>query len=204
MSKYTIGGVTTTIQPKLGYRFKVVFVGMGSASATSAITGYVSSFTPATFQQDSVPIDAYVSRYYVIGKHTIGTLSIELRNDASNTVASLVQQQIDRQYNAETQSHAASAGAVKFTTKLMYLDGTNNMTSTPKVLEGFVYTGCWIQDANFGQLSYSSSDPVMISLTIQPDNFYHIVSGITDDGSINSGNSTATAITAPTLGTSAT
>jgi hypothetical protein len=145
-----------------------------------------------------------VSRYYVIGKHTIGTLSIELRNDASNTVASLVQQQLDRQYNAESQSHAASAGSVKFIVKLMYLDGTNNLGKSPKVLEGFVYTGCWLQDVNFGQLSYSSSDPVMISLTIQPDNFYHVVSGIKSDADITSGKSTAAKIKAPTTGTSAT
>lgn len=206
MSKYNIGlgttGSTTTVQPKLGYRFKVVFVGLGG-DTTSAATGYVSSFTPATFSQESVPIDAYVSRYYVIGKHTIGTISIEFRNDVSNTVATTIQKQMDRQYNANQQSHAPSAGSVKFTTKLMYLDGSNGVASHPVVLEAFVYTGCWITDINWGQSSYSDSNPTMISVTIQPDDFYHIVTDITKDEDAIEAKSTATAITTAGTGNSA-
>lgn len=187
IDKFIIGAGTQTdsvdasMQPKLGYRFKVSFVGLGgvaSSANSTTLTAYVTSVTPPDFSQDEVPIDAYVSRYYVIGKHTIGDLSLELRNDASNIVASEIQKQIDRQYNASSQSHSPTAGAVKFMTRIFYLDGANNADgrgNAPEVLEGFVCTGCWIKNVSWGQLTYTSSDPVQISVTIRPDNFYHII-----------------------------
>lgn len=185
--KFSIGAnnqsevADASMQPKLGYRFKVTFVNFGGVSASSStttLTAYVTTVTPPNFSQDEVVIDAYVSRYYVIGKHTIGDLSIELRNDASNVVASSVQKQIDLQYNATEQSHAPSAGSVKFEVKIFYLDGANNAgggSIAPGVLEGFVCTGCWLKDVQWGQLNYAQSESVLISLTIRPDNFYHIL-----------------------------
>lgn len=199
-SKYNILGQTSDNQPKLGYRFAVSFGSMGKDATTSTtLTGYVNSFTPASFSQESVPIDAYVSRYYVVGKHTIGQITVELRNDVSNNVVTAIQKQIDLQYNSTDQTHARNAGDVKFTTKLFYLDGSRSATSDKAVIiESFVYTGCWITDVQFGQLSYSDSNPVSISVTIQPDDMFHIVAkSTTGVDAVTSGISTsATARTA--------
>lgn len=209
--------VDASMQPKLSYRFKVSFIGMGGSTTSTnstTLTAYVTTVTPPNFQQEEVPIDTYVSRYYVIGKHTIGTLAIELRNDASNVVASEVQKQIDRQYNASSQSHAPNAGAVKFITKIFYLDGANNADgrgNAPEALEGFVCTGCWLSDVQWGALNYTSSEPVTISLTIRPDNFYHIVgtaaigttAGLSEED-IHAGKSSAMDITSADVATGVT
>lgn len=177
--KFNIGGTdgaVTTLQPKLGYRFKVEFVGLGGGNDdTKALTGFVTSVTPPDFTQDEVVIDAYVSKFYVIGRHTIGDLTLELRNDINGHVARALQAQKDAQYNANHQSHAATAGEVKFAVKIFYLDGQNGDETAPKSYEGFVLTGCWIKSINWGQLQYSSSEPVQISVTIRPDNMYHVI-----------------------------
>lgn len=204
-SKYNILGQTSDNQPKLGYRFAVSFGSLGGLTTSSTLTGYVNSFTPASFSQESVPIDAYVSRYYVVGKHTIGQLTVELRNDISNNVVTSIQKQIDLQYNSNDQTHARNAGDVKFITKLFYLDGSRSATSDKAVIiESFVYTGCWITDVQFGQLSYSDSNPVTISVTIQPDDMYHIVSAITGTDNVSSSKATSLTARTPTTSTSAT
>lgn len=208
-TKYNILGQVSDNQPKLGYRFAVSFGSLGGDATTSTtLTGYVNSFTPASFSQESVTIDAYVSRYYVVGKHTIGQLTVELRNDVSNNVVTAIQKQIDKQYNSTDQTHARNAGDVKFITKLFYLDGSRAATAAAAtIIESFVYTGCWITDVQFGQLSYSDSNPVTISVTIQPDDMYHIVSTISGADGVNSGASTsvtARTVTATTAATSAT
>lgn len=196
--KFIIGGddgITTSIQPKLGYRFKVEFVGLaGIEDDTKALTGFVTSVTPPDFSQDEVAIDAYVSKFYVIGRHTIGDLTLELRNDINGHVARAIQAQKDAQYNANKQSHASTAGSVKFAVKIFYLDGQNGEGTAPRSYEGFVLTGCWIKTINWGQLQYSSSDPVQISVTIRPDNMYHVISDaeatLLDDEAISHDKST--------------
>ena len=208
-TKYNILGQVSDNQPKLGYRFAVSFGSLGGDATTSTtLTGYVNSFTPASFSQESVTIDAYVSRYYVVGKHTIGQLTVELRNDISNNVVTAIQKQIDKQYNSNEQTHARNAGDVKFITKLFYLDGSRAATADKAVIiESFVYTGCWITDVQFGQLSYSDSNPVTISVTIQPDDMYHIVATKTGADNVSSGSATsvtARTVTATTAATSAT
>lgn len=206
-TKYNILGQVSDNQPKLGYRFAVSFGSLGGDATTSTtLTGYVNSFTPASFTQESVTIDAYVSRYYVVGKHTIGQITVELRNDISNNVVKAIQKQIDKQYNSNSQTHARNAGDVKFITKLFYLDGSRSAdAASATIIESFVYTGCWITDVQFGQLSYSDSNPVAISVTIQPDDMYHIVSTVTGADKVVSGSSTsATTARVPTSTNSAT
>lgn len=190
--KYGISGDTIVplgIQPKLGYRFLVRLDGFSSSVLdinSRTLTGHVISVTPPDFSQEEVPIDVYTSRYYVVGKHTIGDLTLELRNDIDGEVVEAIQRQIDKQYNAKDQSHAATAGEIKFTTNIMYLDGSNGGTNHPNIKEVFVCSGCWIKAVNWGQLQYSSNEPIAISVTIRPDNVYHIINrGGMSDGSGN-------------------
>lgn len=166
-------------QPKLGYRFIVKLEGF-SASEIDAnsrtLTGHVVSVTPPDFVQDEVPVDVYTSKYFVAGKHGFGDITLELRNDLDGEVVEIVQRQLDKQYDAKTQSHARQAKDFKFTVKILYLDGSNGLNTHPNIKEAFVCTGCWLKSVNWGQLQYSSNDPVSLTLTIRPDNVYHIVS----------------------------
>lgn len=191
--KYGIGGDTIVplgIQPKLGYRFIVKLEDFSDEKIdinSRTLTGHVVSITPPEFSQEEVPIDVYTSRYYVVGKHSIGDISLTLRNDIDGEVAEAVQRQIDKQYDSLTQSHAATASDIKFTVKIMYLDGTNSRkgqldsdgnvipSDHPTIKEVFICTGCWLKNVSWGELQYTSNEPVQITLSIRPDNFYHIV-----------------------------
>lgn len=193
--------VDAGIDPKLSYRFKVAFIGMaGRTDHSRQMSGYVNSVRLPNFAQNEVEINSYVSRYYVIGKHSIGDLEIELRNDINGNVSSVIQTQIDSQYNAQRQSHAPAAQSVKFMVKVMYLDGSTNNNNN--VYEGFIYTGCWLKNVDWGSLDYSSNNPVTITATIRPDNFYHVIGGIdsgfgrliSDENDVHIGEATANII----------
>lgn len=192
------GNLESQVQPKLQYRFKVEFDGMGGVTDTFAATKNIIDVTVPNFDQEAITIDSYVSRFYVIGKHTFGTFNVNLRNDANNTVAGLIQAQLDRQHNPFHQSHAPSAGAVKFNTKIMMLNGSNGDAPWPQgggsgaeIIEAWYITGCWITGAEWGSLSYTSSEPVSVSLTIRPDNVFHITNSIGSSQDVSFTNSTA-------------
>lgn len=186
------------IQPKLQYRFKIEFDGMGGVTDTFAATKNVVDVTIPTFEQEPVQIDSYVSRYYVAGKHTLGTFNVNLRNDANNTVSGLIQAQLDRQHNAFHQSHAPTAGAIKFNTKIMMLNGSNGDAEWPQgggsgaeIMEAWFITGCWITNVEWGSLNYGTSDPVQIALTLRPDNVFHITNAMGTSQDVSYTNSTA-------------
>jgi hypothetical protein len=57
----------------------------------------------------------------------------------------------------------------KFKTKFEMLDGGNG-TSEPGILETWELYGCFIQNVNYNQLAYNTSEPVTISMTLRFDN----------------------------------
>ena len=103
------------------------------------------------------------------GKHTLENVTLTLRDDASGQVQKLVGQQIQKQYDFMEQASARSGIDYKFTTRIEVLDGGNG-TLTPETLETFELYGCFIQNANYNQLTYSANDPVSITLSIRFDN----------------------------------
>lgn len=185
------GALEAPIQPKLSYRYKVAFVGFGGLTDTFALTKNVVTADIPNFSQEPQVIDSYVSRYYVFGKHEFETFNVTLRNDANNTVANMVQAQLDSQHNTFEQSNAPNAGAVKFNTKILMLDGSNG--EDVQILEGWHITGCWLSNVTWGELNYAEGTPVQISLTIRPDNAFHIVDqgALGDEQSADFTNSTA-------------
>ena len=76
-------GNTTTIMPKLQYRFRVTFVGEGfSATPTRSVI----STTRPSLTHDEIPLDSYNSRIYLAGKHMWEAVSIVLRDDVDSVV----------------------------------------------------------------------------------------------------------------------
>ena len=67
------------------------------------------------------------------------------------------------------QASAASGRDYKFLTRIEILDGGNG-AFTPTVLETWECYGCYVQEANYNQLAYATSEAVTVALTIQFDN----------------------------------
>jgi hypothetical protein len=106
---------------------------------------------------------------YLAGKHAWQTLSVNIRDDASNSVTKLVGQQLQKQMDFVEQASAASGQDYKFQTNIEILDGGNG-TTAPIVLETWECYGCFLQTANYNTLNYGTSDVVTIALTIRFDN----------------------------------
>ena len=157
-------GNTTTIMPKLQYRFRVTFEGEGfSATPTRNV---ISTSRPG-LTHEQIPVDAYNSRIYLAGKHTWEPVSIILRDDIDGVTLRELNQQLNRQVDHANQSSVRAGAGYKFTTVVETLDGQN---PTPGVLDTFELSGCYITNIQYGEMAYSSSEQVQVTVQIQYDN----------------------------------
>ena len=131
------------LQPKLKYRFRVILTGFGAGGRTDELTQNVVSVTRPTFSMEEVVVHSYNSRAYIAGKHEWNAISLSLRDDITNSVAALVGQQIQRQFNHFEQTTAVSGGDYKFDAVIQVLDGTNAEPTEQWELEG-----CMLQEVN--------------------------------------------------------
>ena len=179
LSKITVplaAGQSATSQgllmPKLQYRFRVSLEGFGvSAGDVVELTKQVIDVTRPTVAFEPITIDVYNSKAYLAGKHTWSPITLNLREDVTGKVQKVVGEQLQKQFDFMEQASAASGQDYKFTTRIEILDGGNGTGATQaNVLETFELYGCFLTNANYQTLAYSSNDPVTIGLEIQYDN----------------------------------
>jgi hypothetical protein len=166
----TNGTATTQVllMPKLKYRFRVTLLGFGVAAATE-LTKQVADVTRPKVSFEEMTLDVYNSKVYLAGKYTFETLTLTLRDDASGEVQKLVGQQIQKQFDFMEQASARSGIDYKFTTRIEVLDG-GNANLAPRVLETFNCYGCFVQNADYGELNHATNEPATVALTIRFDN----------------------------------
>ena len=157
------------LMPKLQYRFRVSFNNFGVSTPTTELTKQVVDITKPTVSFDPILLDVYNSRINLAGKHTWDPISVNLREDVNNQVQRLVGEQLQIQVDFYEQSSAASGLDYKFTMAIEILDGGNG-ANVANILETFELYGCFIENATFNQLSYATSEPVTVTLSIRYDN----------------------------------
>jgi hypothetical protein len=163
------GGNQGLLMPKLQFRFRVNFLNFGTDTSTIELTKQVIDCSRPNVQFTEITLPIYNSTMYLAGKHAWQTLSVNIRDDASNSVTKLVGQQLQKQMDFVEQASAASGQDYKFQTNIEILDGGNG-TTAPIVLETWECYGCFLQTANYNTLNYATSDVVTIALTIRFDN----------------------------------
>ena len=157
-------GNTTTIMPKLQYRFRVTFIGDGfSATPTRSVI----SVSRPGLTHDEVLIDAYNSRINLAGKHTWDPITCVIRDDVDSAVLRELNNQLNRQVDFANQSSPRAGSGYKFQMKVETLDGAN---PTPGILDTFELAGCFIQNIQYGEMAYASSDQVQMTFSIRYDN----------------------------------
>ena len=111
------------LMPKLKYRFRVFFENFGTSTPRTELTKQVVSFTRPnlTFEEMTLPI--YNSTLKLAGKPTWNNVSCSIRDDASNSVAKLIGEQLQKQFDFLEMASAASGIDYKFLTKVEILDG---------------------------------------------------------------------------------
>jgi hypothetical protein len=157
------------LMPKLKYRFRIIFENMGVSTPRTELTKQVMDFTRPSVSFDPIDLEIYNSRVRLAGKHTWDDISVNLRDDASGSVAKLVGEQLQKQLDFMEQASAASGIDYKFTTRCEILDGGNGALE-PVVLETWEVYGCYLSNVNYGDLNYGSSEPVTIAMTLRFDN----------------------------------
>ena len=157
------------LMPKLKYRFRVMFENFGISKPTTELTKQVMSFTRPNVSFEEIALPIYNSTVKLAGKHTWADATCEVRDDASNSVAKLIGEQLQKQMDFVEMASASSGIDYKFTTKVEVLDGGNG-ASTPVVLETWELYGCYLKSADYGALNYGESAPVTVNMTIAYDN----------------------------------
>ena len=157
------------LMPKLQYRFRLTLGNFGVSTPTTELTKQVVDVTRPTVGFEQMTLDVYNSKVYLAGKHSWEPITINLREDVNNNVQKLVGEQLQKQFDFYEQSSAASGQDYKFVTRIEILDGGNG-ANTPVVLETFELYGCYVENANYNQLSYSANDPVTVTLAVRYDN----------------------------------
>ena len=157
------------LMPKLKYRFRVVFENLGVSTPRTELTKQVIDFTRPSVTFEEIPIEVYNSRMYLAGKHTWAAATANFRDDAGGHVSRLIGEQLQKQLDFMEQASASSGIDYKFTTRCEILDGGNG-SSEPVVLETWEMYGCFIAEANYGDLNYGSNEPVTIGMTMRFDN----------------------------------
>jgi hypothetical protein len=157
------------LMPKLKYRFRVSFENFGVTTPRTEMTKQVIDFTRPSVSFDEMDIHIYNSKVRLAGKHSWGDVTVNMRDDAGGNVAKLVGEQLQKQFDFMEQASAASGIDYKFITRCEILDGGNG-ASAPTVLETWELYGCYLQEANYGDLNYSESAPATIAMTIRFDN----------------------------------
>ena len=157
------------LMPKLKYRFRATFENFGVSTPRTELTKQVIDITrpSVTFEEMEVPV--YNSRVYLVGKHAWDPVTVNLRDDVNGGVTKLVGEQLQKQFDFMEQASASSGIDYKFITRFEILDGGNG-ASTPSVLETWELYGCFVQNVNYGDLNYSSSEPATVTLSLRFDN----------------------------------
>ena len=157
------------LMPKLKYRFRSIFENFGVSTPRTELTKQVIDFTRPSITFDEMPIELYNSRMYLAGKHAWEPTTINVRDDASGSVAKLVGEQLQKQVDFMEQSSASSGIDYKFVTRCEILDGGNG-ANEPVVLETWELYGCYLANVNYNDLNYGESAPVTITMSIRFDN----------------------------------
>jgi len=163
------GGNQGLLMPKLQFRFRVNFLNFGASASSIELTKQVIDCARPQVQFAEITLPIYNSTMYLAGKATWQTLAINVRDDASGTVARLVGQQLQKQMDFVEQASAATGQDYKFQTNIEILDGGNG-ANAPIVLETWELYGCFLQTVNYNTLNYATNEAVTISMTLRYDN----------------------------------
>jgi len=175
-------GSAGILMPKLKYRFRVNFIGIGGEARPLALTQNIQSVGRPNYTGDDVVVDSYNSRIYMQGKHTWEAIQVTLRDDISNNVAKQVGAQLQRQVNHFQQTTPAAANDYKFEMEIEVLDGASTEPTEVWFLEG-----CFLNNVQYGEGDYSTNESQIITLSIRYDNATHY-------SGTNDGNGRSTAI----------
>lgn len=169
LSKFGVpldGNKLGMLQPKLKYRFRVLFEGFGTNDNLRELTAQIESVGRPSIQYGEMPVHSYNSVAYAMGKHEWQAIDLTVRDDINNAVATAVGAQIQKQLNHFEQTGPVAGINYKFGMQIHTLDGTNG-----EALEIWELDGCFLTNVNNQDFNYSSGTEYMtIQMSVRYDN----------------------------------
>lgn len=175
-----------TVQPKFKNRFRVFFYnfahqgtsldGLDGSSGVLhidqdniALMGNLVSFNKPQVTFTQTEVRSFVGRGNVSGRPTWENVNITLRDDVKNAVVGFVARQVYLQQQKYIPHSLGFGRNFTFSMMLEVMDGRVGHTG----LERWLFSGCTINTANFGDLSYEmDTDIQKIDLSIMYNNIY--------------------------------
>jgi hypothetical protein len=199
-------GDGATLMPKLQYRFRVTFEGLGGINEGPLVTRNVISVSRPTIDHEDVTIDTYNSKIRLAGKHTWQDITLTLRDDIDSNVIKALDTQLSNQVNHLTQTSAKSGAEYKFKMYIETLDGSSAIDGEG-VLDRWELVGCFLPNVAYGDVNYGSSEMINITATIRFDNASHEIKSGTNQttdtlsaGTVNVGGQQSISTTDGTTG----
>lgn len=181
LSKFGVpldGAKLGILQPKLKYRFRVLFEGFGVNENLRELTAQVMSVGRPSITYNEISVHSYNSIAYAMGKHEWQTIELNVRDDINNSVSSAVGAQVQKQLNHFEQTGPVSGTNYKFGMQIHTLDGTNG-----EALEVWDVEGCFLTSIQNQDFNYEESAGMMnIAMTIRYDNATLLAGPNTNDG----------------------
>ena len=169
LSKFGVpldGNKLGILQPKLAYRFRIVFQNFGTNQNLRELTSSVQSVGRPQVQYQEAEVHSYNSVAYVMGKHAWQPIEIMVRDDITNAVTSAVSSQVQRQLNHFEQIGPVAGTNYKFGMQIHTLDGGNG-----EELESWQLDGCWLTNVTNGDFNYETgADFMRITMSVRYDN----------------------------------
>jgi hypothetical protein len=163
------------LQPKLKYKYRVQFNGVGAGAEDREFTRNVVTCDRPKVTYEEVQVHSYNSRVYLQGKHEWTAVNVAFRDDVQNNISGLVGRQVQRQVDHHNQVSALSGVDYKFQMTVAILTGTHGGSEIE--LDKWLLEGCWIANVDYDQGDYGASDAILITLQIRYDNALHYAQG---------------------------
>jgi hypothetical protein len=146
--------LANTFEPKRKFRWVLAINGIDAFTAKTANRPQI------TF--DETVIDYVNVKRYIAGKASWQPIAITLYDPIVPSASQKVMEWVRLCFENVT-GRMGYADFYKKSINLKLLDPVG------AVVEDWELQGCWVQDANFGDLDYSVSDPVEVAMTLRFD-----------------------------------
>lgn len=160
VEKLNVNGI---LRPKLSHRWRISASGFLDAPEFSLQT--ISCSRPVVTHDEIPVVLSDGTPGYKAGRFTLEPLTIVLQDDEQGKVSRIIQQQLEQQQR----SFMEPDDPYKFALCVEYPNGDGT------VMDACNFEGCFIQQADYAELDYSSSAIVSIELTVRFDNFKFVV-----------------------------
>lgn len=176
-----IPNVSTGIgHPKHKNRWRVTFANMGGGTDSIPVSAQCTNFARPKLTHAKIELHRYNSVAYIAGKHSWDPTNFSLEDDVTSAATTVIQEQEQRQQwligaQGAYMAAASEGAAYKFVTYFDMLDGND------QVLERWTLEGCWFENVNWGEVDYSTGDPVKIDIQMSYDHARQTIYGYNGD-----------------------